>query len=349
MEAAVAEYTEKKVQTFAPMFDGEKLELLKRTFCKGATNDEFSLFITQCTRLNLDPFLRQIYAVKRYDDKLKIHVMTIQTGIDGFRLIAERTKHYQGQTAPQWCGQDGVWTDVWLKDENPSAARVGVHKQGFKEPMYSVALWKEYVQQYFKDGKTFLGPMWKKMGTIMLAKCAESLSLRKAFPYELGGVYTEEEMEQADYQVEAPAQIAKKETTEEEKEFKKIRAEFQKMLLTCKNESQLKIVNRQFNDKYTGTIWAQQTGVRAGETFNSMTMERLEWILKMDEHLTDFKQEIINCDSEKKWIELNKSVRNFDDQILIDLLNDKGKELGVPDAEFGDPDFNIDEEKPETV
>ena len=135
----------------------DQVELIKRTIAVGATNDELALFIQQCNRTGLDPFARQIYAIKRQGK------MTVQVSIDGFRLIAERTGKYAGQTAPQWCGPDGVWVDVWLANTAPAAARVGVMRHDFQQPTYGIATFREYSQQ--------ASPMWVKMPATMLAKC----------------------------------------------------------------------------------------------------------------------------------------------------------------------------------
>ncbi len=179
------------------------MQILRDSMMKGANASELQAFRMVAEKMQLDPIAKQIHAVKRWDNKEQRHVWTFQTSIDGYRLIAQRTGEYEGQTPPEWCAKDGVWKDVWLSDDHPAAARVGVFRKGFREPLFAVATFDQYVQTYYDSDnkKHVINSMWTKMPANQLAKCAEALALRKAFPQELSAAYTDDEMGQADADV----------------------------------------------------------------------------------------------------------------------------------------------------
>lgn len=177
-------------------FNREQIDLIKATVAVGCTDLELALFLEVCKSTGLNPFLKQLYAIRRKtgrDEK-----MTIQTGIDGYRLIAARTGVHLGTTDPEF--------GPLSKEGYPEWARVIARRlvQGHIAEFPATARWSEYVQtkNEWKNGaatgnKT-VADMWARMPFTMLGKCAEALALRKSFPGELSSVYSDIEMQQAD-------------------------------------------------------------------------------------------------------------------------------------------------------
>jgi phage recombination protein Bet len=164
----------------------DQVNLIRQTVGNDLSDLELSLFLNQARARQLDPLTRQIYAIKM-QGRLQIFA-----SIDGLRIIAQRSGQYAGQVGPLWCGDDGEWTDVWLQQEIPAAAKVGVWRTGFVEPTWGVATFASF-------GKNKNTPTWKGMPDVMLAKCAESIALRKAFPDDLSGLYVREEFADAEH------------------------------------------------------------------------------------------------------------------------------------------------------
>ncbi len=148
---------------------------------KGATQQEFGPLMEVAREHNLNPLLRQIYFTKRYDSMLKRDVWTTMVSIDGLRVKAQRSGVYDGQDEPEF---------TYEKDKLV-CAKVRIYRKDWTRPVVGVAHFSEYAQ-YRSDGK--LNAFWATKPHIMLAKCAESLAIRKAFPDETSGLYTPEEM-----------------------------------------------------------------------------------------------------------------------------------------------------------
>ncbi|MEU0236831.1 phage recombination protein Bet [Nocardiopsis sp. NPDC006198] len=183
---------------------GQQQAALSQIGIADAPQGDQIVFLHYAQRTGLDPFARQIYMIGRKEwnprTREETYKYTIQAGIDGLRVIAERTGRYEGRTPISWCGEDGVWRDVWLDRKNPPvAARCGVYKQGFREPTVSVALFDEYAAR--KKGGELMA-LWASKPAHMISKVAEALALKAAFPQDLSGIYTPEETERETVEVE---------------------------------------------------------------------------------------------------------------------------------------------------
>jgi len=195
-----------KIEQMPSYYTQDQIHLLKNTICRGISDNDFMIFSHICKRTGLDPFARQIYAVARKGQ------MTIQTGIDGYRLIAERTGKYAPGREP-----------TYAYDSNGKllSATSYIKKQtadGTWHEVCATAFFAEYVQVYNGQPSQF----WAKMPHGQIAKCAEALALRKAFPQEMSGIYTAEEMQQADVEIQAESVEDNKPKVISEEQFNEI-------------------------------------------------------------------------------------------------------------------------------
>ena len=160
-------------------FTTDQIALIKSQIARDCTDNELKLFLYQCQRTGLDPLTRQIYAIKRSGR------MTIQTSIDGFRVIAERSGSYAGQDEP-----------VWVDNESgiPVKCTVTVYRFAPSGQRYPAGVGVAFFNEYYPNPIN----LQRSMPHTMIAKVAEALALRKAFPQDLSGLYTNDEMQQAD-------------------------------------------------------------------------------------------------------------------------------------------------------
>lgn len=185
MSNALATYDPGRIAR-ATGYEAEKVELIKDTIARGASDDELMLFLHLAQRSGLDPFSRQIYLIERrqqIDGQWKT-TRQPQTGIDGLRLIADRTDRY----AP---GREPTYTYDAVGGLLTATAYVKKWVRGEWHEIAATAHYDEYVGRTSKGEVT---KMWADKPHIMLAKCAEALALRRAFPAEMSGLYTADEI-----------------------------------------------------------------------------------------------------------------------------------------------------------
>lgn len=173
------------------------IELIKKQCCPKATDQELRLFLYVCSRVALDPLLKQIYGIHRQNKKTGVYTMTIQVGIEGMRLIADRSRNYSPGKEPTYGYKDNmlVSATAHIRKRTPD---------GSWHDVSSTCFMSEYAPEGWNN-------FWTKMPHVMLAKCAEASALRKAFPAEMCGLYIAEEMDQA----ESPIVLDEKESEQQ--------------------------------------------------------------------------------------------------------------------------------------
>lgn len=264
----------------AQYFTPKQQEILKNSICKGVTDDQFQVFLMACAKTGLDPFMRQIYAIPRLDKKTGETNITIQTGIDGYRLMADRTGRYSP-------GSDPTYT--FDEKGKLKSATAYIKKQTHDGTWHDVSASADYDEfcQKFTDYKTKeTKPMglWGNMPKTMLAKCAEAIAIRKAFPGETSGIYTREEMLQAEAMditpepvqnvaAKAPPQITNQNTPEKKDEkVKDIIPEIVRIFPMCSVEFQNTVKNWLF-DNYGSTEWSALPESKSWEVYHKVYKE----------------------------------------------------------------------------
>lgn len=168
-------------------YSDEQVKLIRDTIAKGATDDEFKLFMYRAKNMGLDPLKPgQIHFVKYGTGP-----GTIIVGIDGMRSRAARTGKHEGTKRGVLRDDKGKCIGAWAD----------VYRAGWREPAHEEVSLAEYMSTK---------PNWVKMPETMIKKVAEAATLRIAFPDELGGTYIPEEMDQADAKpltVKEPVQL----------------------------------------------------------------------------------------------------------------------------------------------
>lgn len=156
----------------------EQLKLAKETVASKLNEHEFDLFLYNCQRQGIHPLDHMLIPVVRTDNGVRR--LTFTTTVDLLRSRAAESGEYAGS-------DDAVFTE---DGRLPKQATVTVWRivQSVRCPFTATARWDEYVPS---GDQAF---MWKNKPHVMLAKCAEALALRKAFPKQLAGMYAAEEM-----------------------------------------------------------------------------------------------------------------------------------------------------------
>ena len=138
------------------------------------TSQEIMMFLALCKYQRLNPFLREAYLIKYGNAPA-----TMVVGKEAFLKKARHAKDYAGHKA-------------WTEGEIPKMIGIAeVFVAGFQMPIRVQVDYNEYVGKK-KDGT--INRMWSEKPKTMLRKVALVQALREAFPEELGGMYSEEEM-----------------------------------------------------------------------------------------------------------------------------------------------------------
>lgn len=201
-----AQPQEQDTGIFEYLANGEKIKLsskmVKKYLVSGnpekVTDQEVMMFLTLCKYQHLNPFLREAYLIKYGNSPA-----TIVTGKDTFTKRANKNPNYKGKQAGIIVLTDkgevinregtfslpnekivGGWARIFIKD---------------REPEYNTVSFNEYVGRK-SDGS--INNQWSTKPATMIRKVAIVQALRECFPEDFGGMYSPEEMSNANMEVD---------------------------------------------------------------------------------------------------------------------------------------------------
>jgi phage recombination protein Bet len=195
--------SEKIITSDSASFTDEQRRLITDVLVKGGSPTEVAFFFQVAERLKLDPFKRQIHAMKRWDGTLRREVLQFMVSIEGLRSIACRCKTedgkdaYAGSSKPKFTYKDSEKKHLHSAEVTILKIVQGEPREFTAEAFYDECVQMRNVYDGSGNGKQKIGEepnsMWEKRPHGQLGKCAEAAALRKAFPEETGGAYIEEE------------------------------------------------------------------------------------------------------------------------------------------------------------
>jgi len=274
--------------------------IVKNHLTKGnakITDSEVMLFLELCKRQKLDPFVTGEVFLIKYKEGVPAQTVV---GYNTYKRRAEENPNYLGK-------EEGIvvqrGNDIVKKDGAclyPQETLLGGWcKVSYLKNGYQVYSYKECEMSEYRQENT----MWRTKPAMMICKVAVSQALRDAFPKEMNGLYTAEEL--------APKE-AKEEDFAPVKIGEKVMAKVSVFISEADRKKLFAKVKNKFGEK-EGTEWLKAQVMQFGvDTTSKLTEDNLKVIY-----------ENLNKDSEP----IEEDVIELDDtvQCVLDVVEEEAR------------------------
>lgn len=177
------------------------MQTVRETVFPNSTDSELALFFNRCAVIGCNPLDQLIHPMKFKDKNSESGFKVVFiTSINLLRSKSDETGLYNGMDEPEFSDEtielsffEDVWKDNFKESVEktisvPLWCKVKVYRKDIERPFIGKCFWTEY---YPGDQK---GAQWRMRPHVMLAKVAEALARRLAFPDKLNKLYTDEEL-----------------------------------------------------------------------------------------------------------------------------------------------------------